>query len=987
MGDTSPAGAASRKRGGQPGETPEGERNEKEQPVQGAKPPERASRRRPGRGRRDGRDLPRRLPILPLINTVVFPRMTVPLLVDAPASVAALRAAEKSGPLILLVAQREEELSVVRPEDLFELGTVAQVVQSIRVPDGGMQVVVQGLTRARITSIEVVAPAEPDGTDGTAGTNEVAAEGEAVLEAELVEAAEPADSASPVATGETPQPSAEGTEPIKPPEENAGEGGASVSAAATADLAMAEASPTAAETTERGAATPPAGHLEANLEPVTESGEKTLATEALMRTVVAQLEQLVEKSRAGQSDVLTAARNIEEPGWLADVAAFGPELTVAQRQQLLEAVEPSDRLRQVSVFLTHQLEIQDLKNKIQGEIQKGMEKTQREYYLREQLKAIHRELGEGDPQQSEIAELKQQVEAAGMPEDVLTRAMREVERLPLIPPGSPEVGVVRTYVDWLVGLPWKKESTEQIDLTRAMQALNEDHFGLEKVKDRIVEFLAVRRLSGKLRSPILCFVGPPGVGKTSLGRSIAKATERAFVRVSLGGVRDEAEIRGHRRTYVGAMPGRIIRGMRDAGVKNPVFMLDEIDKLGRDFRGDPSSALLEVLDPEQNHSFSDHYLEVAFDLSRVLFITTANLMDPIPPALRDRMEVITIPGYTEEEKVQIARRFVVPRQLEQHGISEANVKITDVGLRHLIREYTREAGVRNLERHVGHICRKVARRVAEVEPGRTLKPVAVKGAGLEAYVGLPDFEYGPEERKEEVGVSYGLAVNEYGGDVIEVEATWMPAVGGPQSQQRNEPILTGQLGDVMQESVRAALSYARAHCREYGVTPDFFERHTLHVHVPAASVPKDGPSAGITMATAIISALSGRPVRSDVAMTGEITLRGKVLAIGGVKQKSLAAHRAGVKTLLLPAQNKKDFPDIPRDVRKGIKIIWVEKVEEVLHLALEPISVAPPVPRELPEAEPTDVVGIDEVATPPIPPVPPVPPTPVQAPAWTNLAN
>ena len=863
-----------------------------------------AVRTRTPRQRRVGRDLPTRLPILPLINTVVFPRMTVPLLVDATASVAALRAAEKSGPLILLVAQKDENLKEVNPDDLFDVGTIAQVVQSIRVPDGGMQVVVQGMTRAKIQKIEQIAAEPPAEEPG-------------------METATPA-----------PEPS--------------------------------EAAPTA--------------YLEAHLEPITEETTKTLATEALMRTVVAQLEQLIEKSRSGQSEVLGAARNIEEPGWLADVAAFGPELTVPQRQQLLETLDPTDRLRAVSVFLTHHLEIQDLKNKISGEIQKGMEKTQREYFLREQLKAIHRELGDGgDPQQTEQAELRKQVEEAGMPEEVLTRAMREVERLPLIPPGSPEVGVVRTYVDWLVGLPWKKESSEQLDVARALEALNEDHFGLEKVKDRIVEFLAVRRLSGTLRSPILCFVGPPGVGKTSLGRSIAKATERAFVRVSLGGVRDEAEIRGHRRTYVGAMPGRIIRGMRDAGTKNPVFMLDEIDKLGRDFRGDPSSALLEVLDPEQNHSFSDHYLEVPFDLSRVLFITTANLLDPVPPALRDRMEVITIPGYTEEEKIQIARRFVVPRQLEQHGVTEEQVAITEDGLRHLIREYTREAGVRNLERHVGHICRKVARRVAEVEDGQTVEPVHVSGAELEQFVGPPDFDFGPENRKEEVGVAYGLSVNEFGGDVVEVEATWMPAA--LHSAQKNDPILTGQLGDVMQESVRAAYSYARAHCREYGVAPDFFERHMLHVHVPAASVPKDGPSAGITMATALLSALSGRPVRSDVAMTGEITLRGKVLPIGGVKQKALAAHRAGIKTLILPAANKKDLPDIPKDVRKGIRVIWVDKVEEVLHQALLPVSVAPPVPRELPDTEPTEVLGLDEV-------IPAAPVTvPAQVPAWTTLTN
>jgi ATP-dependent Lon protease len=883
-------------------EGPAGETHPPSEPKKTARGTGKTTRRR---GRQE---FPSRLPVLPLINTVVFPRMTVPLLVDAPASVAALRAVEKAGPLILLVAQRQEDVKQVRPEDLFTMGTVAQVVQSIRIPDGGMQVVVQGLTRARLLECVQVTSAVSKDLPET--------EGEGVEE------------------------EGKGSE----------------------------------------------AYLEAHIEPVKEHSSRSLSTEALMRSVLAQLEQLIEKGRGGQSDVLAAARSIEEPGWLADVAAFGPDLSVAERQQLLQIADSTERLRAVSVFLTHQLEIQDLKNKIQGEIQKGMEKTQREYFLREQLKAIHRELGEGDPQQSEQVDLRKQVDEAGMPEDVQARAVRELERLPLIPPGSPEVGVVRTYVDWLVSLPWSKETEEQLDLKRAMAALNEDHFGLEKVKDRIVEFLAVRRLSGKLRSPILCFVGPPGVGKTSLGRSIAKAMDRKFVRVSLGGVRDEAEIRGHRRTYVGAMPGRILRGMRDAGVKNPVFMLDEIDKLGRDFRGDPSSALLEVLDPEQNHSFSDHFLEVSFDLSRVLFITTANLLDPIPPALRDRMEVITIPGYTEEEKVQIAKRFVVPRQIEQHGVTSEYLQIAEDALRHLIRQYTREAGVRNLERHVGHICRKIARQVAEaVDGGATTAPaevagrpsfkrVRVTGKDLDKYVGPAEFEFGPEQRGEEIGVAYGLAVNEFGGDLIEVEATWMPG-----AREKTDPILTGQLGDVMQESVRAAFSYVRAHCREFGVTPEFFERHTLHVHVPAAGVPKDGPSAGITMVTAIASALSGRPVRADVAMTGEITLRGKVLPIGGVKQKALAAHRAGVKTLILPSQNRKDQPDIPADVRRGLKILWVERVEEVLERALEPASVAPPVPLDLPDAEPTEVVGPDEVVTPP-----PVVPIPVQAPVWTN---
>jgi ATP-dependent Lon protease len=859
--------------------------------------------------------------------------MTVPLLVDVPASVAAVKAAEAGGPLILLVAQRDEALKAVGPEDLFGVGTVAQIVQSIRVPDGGMQVVVQGMSRARL--VECVHVPAAGAAGGDAATESPEAPGAAVAG------------------------------------EKAGEAQAGGAAPGRA-----------------------AGYLDAKIEPLAEAAGTTLATQALMRTVVTQLEQLMEKGRGGQPDVLAAARNIEEPGWLADVAAFGPELSVVQRQQLLETEDPSDRLRAVSVLLSHQLEILDLKNKIQGEIQKGMEKTQREYFLREQLKAIHRELGEGDPQQAEQTDLRKQVDEAGMPEEVHTRALRELERLPQIPPGSPEVGIVRTYVDWLVGLPWSKETPEELDLQHAMRALNDDHYGLEKVKDRIVEFLAVRRLSGKLRSPILCFVGPPGVGKTSLGRSIAKAMGRTFVRVSLGGVRDEAEIRGHRRTYVGAMPGRILRGMRDAEAKNPVFMLDEIDKLGRDFRGDPSSALLEVLDPEQNHSFSDHYLEVPFDLSRVLFITTANLLDPIPPALRDRMEVITIPGYTEEEKVQIARRFVLPRQIEQHGLTEREIAIGADALRQLIREYTHEAGVRNLEREVAHVCRKVARRVAEWDEqpgagadGRAVKdegrktkdesesvlgpsslaaPIVVSGSDLEKYLGPAKFEFGADVRKDEVGVAYGLAVTEIGGDLIEVEATWMPGHG--------ELLLTGQLGDVMQESVRAACSYARAHCREFGVTPGFFEQHALHVHVPAGAVPKDGPSAGITMATAIVSALAGRPVRSDIAMTGEITLRGKVMAIGGVKQKALAAHRAGIKSLILPAENKKDLPDIPGDVRKGLRISWVERVDDVLQRALHPVSVEPPVPKELPEAQPTEVI-------------PPAVPAPVPAPAWANQLN
>ncbi|MBI3973406.1 MAG: endopeptidase La [Chloroflexi bacterium] len=889
--------------------------DELEADVAAGEAPEQPARRA-RRSRRSGRELPRRLPVLPLINTVVFPRMTVPLLVEAPASVAALLAAQTRGPLILLVAQRDESIRTVTQADLYRTGTVAQVLQSIRVPDGGMQVVVQGISRARVVEcVDVpIAGVSPKDPSHTAPVEAV------VLPETKAGAAAPA------------------TEPAGEPSEaeEAGEAG------------------------EAGQKTVATAYLEAKIEPIAEAAGRTLATEALMRTVVSQLEQFIERGRGGHPDVLNAARNIEEPGWLADVAAFGPELTVVQRQQLLEIEDATERLRAVSVFLTHQLEILDLKNKIQGEIQKGMEKTQREYFLREQLKAIHRELGEGDPQQAELAELRTLVDDAGMPEEVHARAVRELERLPLIPPGSPEVGIVRTYVDWLVCLPWAKETDDQLDLRRAMQILNEDHYGLDKVKDRIVEFLAVRRLSGKLRSPILCFAGPPGVGKTSLGRSIARAMGRKFVRVSLGGVRDEAEIRGHRRTYVGAMPGRVVRGMRDAASRNPVFMLDEIDKLGRDFRGDPSSALLEVLDPEQNHSFSDHYLEVPFDLSRVLFITTANLIEPIPPALRDRMEIITIPGYTEDEKVQIAKRFVVPRQLDQHGIGREQLTITDEALRHLIREYTREAGVRNLEREVAHVCRKIARRIAESDGAAAgaAQLGTVVASDLERYLGPPKFDFGADLRKDEVGVAYGLAVTEVGGDLIEVEAAWMP-----RRDDRNALTLTGQLGDVMQESVQAAFSYARARGREFGATPAFFERHALHVHVPAGGVPKDGPSAGITMVTAIVSALSGRPVRSDVAMTGEITLRGKVMPIGGVKQKALAAHRAGIKTIVLPAENKKDLPEIPADVRKGLRIVWVDRMDQVLQHALHPVAVAPPVPHDLPEALAAEVVRPGEPVT------------------------
>ena len=791
-------------------------------------------------------DLPRRLPVLPLIDAVVFPRMAVPLLVGKPRSLAAVEQAYQADRLVLLVAQRDLDLEEVNPKDLYRFGSAALIRQLVRLPDGTLRVIVQGQARAKLTSVRVVKD-----------------------------------------------------------------------------------------------------RLVARYKPLAEPEDDSLEIEALTRSVLSQLEQYVEEGRSVPSELFHEARSLDDPGWLADLVGFAPELTLEQRQQLLETLDVSKRLRLVSAFLSKQLEILELRNKIQSEIQEGMEKTQKEYFLREQLRAIQKELGE-DPQQAELNELKEQIENAGMADEVKDRALKELDRLQTVPPASPETGIIRTYIDWLVTLPWAKETTDQLEIAAAARALEEDHYGLEKVKDRILEFLAVRRLSSTLRSPILCFVGPPGVGKTSLGRSIARAMGREFVRLSLGGVRDEAEIRGHRRTYVGAMPGRIIRGMRDASTKNPIFMLDEIDKLGMDFRGDPSSALLEVLDPEQNANFSDHYLEVPFDLSRVIFITTANLLDPIPPALRDRMEVIQIPGYTEEEKLHIARRFLMPRQFEQHGLTAEQLTLPDGTVRQLIRGYTKEAGVRNLEREIAQVCRKVAKRIVE----GSVDAMTVEPDDLARYLDPPRFESVVEERRDEVGVAYGLTVSEVGGDVVAVEATWME--GKPRLT------LTGQLGNVMQESAQAALTVARAQARSLGLDVSFFEQHALHVHVPAGAVPKDGPSAGITMVTAIVSAMTGRPVRSDIAMTGEITLRGRVLPIGGVKHKVLASHRAGVRAVILPTENKQDLSEIPEEIAKDIELIWVDHINAVLKRVLksELPTVAVPAAPWLTSAEQPPVVPL-----------------------------
>jgi len=676
---------------------------------------------------------------------------------------------------------------------------------------------------------------------------------------------------------------------------------------------------------------------------VTLGGETGAGVEvqALMRTVQAQIEQYVATGAPVPPEAAVAARNISEPGLLADMVAYSPDMSTEQRQELLETIDVVERLKLVSTFLARQIEILELKGKIQSEVKSEMDKTQREYILREQLKAIQRELGEDDPQQAENNELREKVEAAGMPEEIKARALKEVDRMSRIPSASPEVGVIRTYVDWLISLPWNVSTEDNLDIKAASVALHEDHYGLENVKERILEYLAVRTLAEKIRSPILAFIGPPGVGKTSLGKSIARAMGRKFVRMSLGGIHDEAEIRGHRRTYIGALPGRIIQNVKTAGTNNPVFMLDEIDKVGMDFRGDPSSALLEVLDPEQNNSFQDNYLEVPFDLSKVFFIATGNLLDPVLSALRDRMEVIQRPGYTQMEKIEIGRRFLVPKQMENHGLKPKHIVFTDEALVELVQAYTKEAGVRNLERELANVMRKVAKLVAE---GRKRKTV-IDRKRLNEFLGPPRFEYGELEVEDQVGAATGLVVTEAGGDIVAVEVTRMDG--------KEDFILTGQLGEVMRESARAGLSWTRAHAAALGIDPKVFEKQTLHIHVPAGAIPKDGPSAGVTMATAIVSSLTGIPVRKDVAMTGEITLRGRVLPIGGLKSKILAAHLSGAKVVILPRKNDKDLREIPDEIRKQTKLVLVDTMNDVLEAALRrrpmPLTTISPPEAERPE--------------------------------------
>jgi ATP-dependent Lon protease len=663
--------------------------------------------------------------------------------------------------------------------------------------------------------------------------------------------------------------------------------------------------------------------LIARARPVYEEAEVDRQTDATMRTALEMFQKCVQLDRSLPEEAYLYALNIDDPGWLADMIITAIAPPVQARQELLGILEPLERLKQVIALLVKEADVLELEDEIHTRAQSEVDRTQREFYLREQMKVIQTELGEGDPWTREIYELQTRLESAGLPEEVQVRALKEVERLGQMPSMSPEVGIIRTYIEWILDLPWFTSTDDNLDVRHAARILERDHYGLPKAKERILEYIAVRSLNPKrLRQPILCFVGPPGTGKTSLGRSIAEALGRKFVRISLGGVRDEAEIRGHRRTYIGALPGRILQTMRRAGTINPLFMLDEVDKLGQDVRGDPASALLEVLDPEQNFSFSDHYLELPYDLSKVMFITTANTVSTVPPALLDRMEMIEFPGYIEEEKLEIAERFLVPRQLDENGLEEEELLLTEQAIQRIIREYTYEAGVRNLEREIGRVCRKIARLKAESKR----YPAQVGPRMIERFLGPPQFFNLEAERQDEVGVATAVAWTESGGEIMPVEVLLTEGKGNLQ--------ITGQIGDVMQESAQAALTYLKSRSREFGLDPGLYEQIDIHIHIPEGAIPKDGPSAGITICTALVSAFTGREVMRDVGMTGEITLRGRILPVGGVREKVLAAHRAGLKTVLMPKRNLKDLVDVPKRARSEMNIVPVEHMDQVLSIAL-----------------------------------------------------
>ncbi len=773
----------------------------------------------------DYSNIPLVLPMLPVRDVVIFTDMLLPLFVGREKSVHAVEEAIEKDKFLFLAAQKDPTNESPDPEEVFTVGTVSRILRMLKLPDGRLKALVQGVAKARIVKY-------------------VKKRISYRVKIELMD-----------------------EEPVE---------------------------------------------------------EVSVETEALMRNVREQCEKILALRGEMVGDINTILANIEDPGKLANLVVSNLKLKIEDAQVLLEMTDPQKRLKKVNEMLSKELDLSAMQAKIQSNVRDEISKSQRDYYLREQVRAIHKELGEQDERSQEIREYSKKIKRAKMSKEADGEARKQLKRLEQMHPDSSEASIVRTYLDWLVEMPWSKSTKDVIDIANAKKILNKEHYGLEKVKDRILEYLSVRKLNPKMKGSILCFVGPPGVGKTSLGRAIASAMKRKFVRHSLGGIRDEAEIRGHRRTYIGAMPGRIIQGLKQCGTNNPVFMMDEIDKIGADFRGDPASALLEALDPEQNSAFSDHYLNLPFDLSKVMFILTANLTDSIPSALLDRMEVINISGYTEEEKKIIAQMHLLPRQIKENGLkTKKTLGISDGALFQIITEYTSEAGVRNLERELGAICRKVARKIAEGGKGS----FKMTKTNLHKYLGPPKFLPEMDQESSQVGLSTGLAWTQVGGEVLYVEASLLAGKG--------DLILTGQLGEVMQESARAALSYARANLKEMGVKDTFFENQDIHIHVPAGAIPKDGPSAGIAMATALISAMTGKAVGKDVAMTGEITLRGRVLPIGGLKEKALGALRGGIKTIIIPEKNNKDLAEIPLNIKKKLKFIPVRQFEEVLSIAME----------------------------------------------------
>ena len=770
------------------------------------------------------------LPLLPLRDVVVFPHMVIPLFVGRPKSIKALEAAMEAGRQIMLVAQKAAGKDEPKPEDMFDVGCVSTILQMLKLPDGTVKVLVEGIQRAN--------------------TNSISDNGE---------------------------------------------------------------------------------HFVADVTPIPPAADSKPEIEALRRAVTQQFDQYVKLNKKIPPEILTSIAGIDDAGRLADTIAAHLPLKLEAKQSVLDLFEVDKRLEKLLELLEHEVDILQVEKRIRGRVKRQMEKSQREYYLNEQVKAIQKELGDGE-EGADLEELEKKIKAARMPKEARKKADAELKKLKLMSPMSAEATVVRNYIDTLVNLPWAKKTKIKHDLAFAEEVLNEDHYGLEKVKDRILEYLAVQQRVEKVKAPILCLVGPPGVGKTSLGQSVARATGRKFVRMALGGVRDEAEIRGHRRTYIGSMPGKVLQSLTKVGTRNPLFLLDEIDKLGMDFRGDPSSALLEVLDPEQNHTFSDHYIEVDFDLSDVMFVATSNSLN-IPPALLDRMEVIRLSGYTEDEKLNIAQRYLLPKQQKNNGVKDEEMEVTEGAIRGIIRYYTREAGVRSLEREVSKICRKVVKGIQlKTYDGK----VVVTDENLHDFLGVRRFTYGQAEKQNQVGQVVGLAWTEVGGDLLTIEAAVMPGKGGI--------IRTGQLGDVMKESVEAARTVVRSRARRLGIKDELFEKRDIHIHVPDGATPKDGPSAGIAMTTAFVSALTGIPVRADVAMTGEITLRGEVTAIGGLKEKLLAAHRGGIKTVLIPEENVKDLQDIPENVKNNLEVVPVKWIDRVLEVALE--SAPQPLPEE-----------------------------------------